>query len=169
MEPNRGLASAAYSIQPVAAPRALAVHCGDPRFQEPIAKFLAGELGLQSGQYVPLVVAGGVASLMAGDMLPKEAKFVREAVALYLDLFATLDRVILINHEDCGKYRALERTLPFYLGARGQTLIDRQRLDLQQAVAALTARHGIAVESYYAAFSNPSHTLVHFEKQLWPA
>jgi hypothetical protein len=160
--------SQAYAISPIATPRALAVYCGDPRFQEPIAKFLAGELGLAAGDYVPLVVAGGVASLMAGDLLPKEAKFVSEAIAMYLGLFASLDRVVLINHEDCGKYKTLARALPLFLRQREHTLADRQKQDLQHSAAALTADHGIAVESYYAAFSNPSRTLVRFEKQLWP-
>jgi hypothetical protein len=154
-----------YPIQSTAAPKALVVHCGDPRFQEPIARFLAEELGLKPGKYVPLVVGGGVASLMVGDMLPKEAKSLREGIAFYVSHFASIERIILINHEDCGKYRALERALPLFLHLCGGIMTDRQKTDLRKAVEGLTAQHLLSVEPYFAAFTNPEHTLVHFEKQ----
>jgi hypothetical protein len=151
-----------YPIRPTGTPKAFVIHCGDPRFQEPIARFLREELGLQPGDCLPLVVGGGVASLLVADALPKEAKFIREAIAFYLGLFPSIQRLVLINHEDCGKYRALARALPLFLHRFGGLMTERQLADLKQAGEQLAARHRMAVASYFAAFANPEHTLVRF-------
>src|SRR5579859_1148629 len=105
---------ATYAIQPVASPKALVIFCGDPRFQLPVKQFLEKDLGLKEGDFMPIVAAGGPASLSIGDVRPKEAKYLRESIAFYLDHFNEVHRVIVINHEDCAKYRDLENVLPLF-------------------------------------------------------
>lgn len=157
---------AEYSIRPVASPKALVVFCGDPRFQAPVKQFLEKELGLAEGDFVALGVAGGAASLNVGDVRPKEAKYVREAISFYLDCFGEISRIVLINHEDCAKYRAFEESLPLFSHFFGG-LIEKQKADLKNSALSLLRLAGkpITVESYYAAFANPEHTLVEFQRQ----
>ena len=38
-------------------PEAIVVYCGDPRFQEAFEGFIANELKLAKGQYIPMIVA----------------------------------------------------------------------------------------------------------------
>lgn len=153
-----------YAIEPEARPKVLAVHCGDPRFQGPISKFL-GSLGFKDGDYVPLVVGGGVASLTVGDMLPKEAKYLRESIGFYLDHFNEINRIILVNHEDCGKYKALAKSLPFFLQWTAGKMSERQKSDLTKVATALLTQHRVTIETYFATFTDQTHTSVRFEKQ----
>lgn len=153
-----------YPTIATASPVALVVYCGDPRFQEPIERFLVEELGLQKGNYVPLVVGGGVASLSVVE-LPKDVKYMRDAITFYLEHFGTISRVILVSHEDCGKYKAMQKALPL-LTAFVKNLSERQLADLRSVTEALlkfAPRH-VEVERYYARFANSEHTQVVFEK-----
>jgi len=153
-----------YPIQPVASPTTLSVFCADPRFDGPTRQFLHEELKIPDGGFVPMQIAGGAASFSLLE-LPKELKYVREAVRFYLGLFRSITRVIVISHEDCGKYRALQQALPHLLSLV-PTMTDRQRADLQKAsdaILALAPRQ-LTIERYYARFANPEHTQVRFEK-----
>lgn len=163
--PEKQNSEKVYAIEPTAKPTALVVHCGDPRFQGPISRFLEESLGLKDGDYVPLVVGGGVASLTVGDMLPKEAKYLREAVGFYLGHFNEISRVILVNHEDCGKYKALAKTMPLFLQWAAGKMSERQKADLVKVAVALATQHRVTIETYFAAFTDETRTNVRFEKQ----
>ena len=93
------------------------VYCGDPRFQEAFDGFIANELKLAKGQYIPLVVGGGAGVLAHPEKLPKEFKFMKERLELYSQAFHSIRRVILINHEDCKYYDSLKERVLGFVGA----------------------------------------------------
>jgi hypothetical protein len=95
-------------------PKALIIHCGDPRFQKAFREFKSEKLGLEEGQYIPLIVPGSVASLCVGTFLPKNLKIMREQIELLLKHYAT-ERIILINHEGCRSYGAMVAKLQHVL------------------------------------------------------
>ena len=65
-------------------PKALIIHCGDPKFQKAFREFKRDKLGLEEGQYIPLIVPGSIASLCVGTFLPKNLKIMREQIELLL-------------------------------------------------------------------------------------
>ena len=147
-------------------PRAIAVYCGDPRFQKPIAEFIKTGLGLGEGEVIPLVVPGGVASLSEPMKLPKEFKFVKERLEFFLENFDTARRVILINHEDCRHYQHFGSLVGKLFLHRVQSMGERQRNDLKDVAKMVLgyALPGLDVEVYYAAFRPGDPRSVVFEK-----
>jgi hypothetical protein len=88
-------------------PKALVIHCIDPRFQKAFDEFIHEQLGLDEGEYIPLLVPGGIAGVgkRISEFLPKNNKVLREQIQLALEVYQTEEpRVILINHEDCPAY-----------------------------------------------------------------
>ena len=154
-----------YPVPTSVAPTALVVFCADPRFHDATERFVDEELGLHRHAYLPLEIPGGVASLTLTE-LPKEAKYVREAITFYLDHFQSINKVVLINHEDCRKYKALQEQLP-RMTAFVRNLAERQHLDLvkvAELVLGLVSRH-VTVERYYARFANAERTQITFDKK----
>ncbi len=133
-------------------PRALVIHCGDPRFQRAFAEFIRNELHLQEGEYVPFVVSGGVASLSEPLRLPKEFKFMKERIEFILENFATINRIVLINHEDCRHYAMLQSVLGRLFLQHVSHMNERHVGDLKTVAKLLlgyaSAHHQI--ELYYA-------------------
>jgi hypothetical protein len=155
-----------YPAHGEAKPRAIVVSCIDPRFQEATDMFLEEELGLGHGTYVPFAVGGGVVGLANPFQRPKDAKFVRETIEFYVDHFSTIDRIILVNHEDCRKYAEVSRVMPLIM--RGvQNLMERQKIDLQNVGAIIQKflSRPLTIERYYARFANSERTQITFEKQ----
>ena len=155
----------AYQTTATATPRVLAIFCGDPRFQGPIRQFLEREIGVKEGQYLPFVIRGGAASFTVGNFFPKETRYVTEGAVNYVNQFSSIDRVILINHEDCGKYKLLQKAAPFFFTAV-KNMVDRQRLDLAsvaQHLLGVFPRH-LVIEQYFAKFADSNRTSVVFEK-----
>ncbi len=70
--------------------------CGDPRFQA-IASFISEELHLQSGEFLPFSVPGGIASLSEQFARPKDFKVLKEGLEFYLTRLRTIRKVILIS------------------------------------------------------------------------
>src|SRR6266481_7725511 len=138
-----------YPAFPVANPKALAFWCWDPRFQMAVLQFLQAELNLKPGEYIPLTIAGGIASLSVQLERPKEFRYVREACEFYLNHFRSVERVILVNHEDCGKYKKLAEILGHASFLRGfADLAAREIHDLERhsALVASFAPHPVKVE-----------------------
>ncbi len=148
-----------YPAFPHPEPEAIIVFCGDPRFQGAIASFIAEELHLKPGDFLPFSVPGGIASLSEQFARPKDFKVLKEGLEFYLTRLRTIRKVILINHEDCKKYHDLCENLGFL------NIPDRQRSDLHKVtqVVSRILPEPIEVQRYYAKFANPEHTLVTFE------
>lgn len=132
-------------------PQALIIHCGDPKFQKAFREFKSRQLGLEEGQYIPLIVPGSVASLCVGTFLPKNLKIMREQIELLLKHYPS-ERVILINHEGCRSYGAIAAKLEHVLTGN---VLARQVDDLKFAAGIIReiGRHygaQIPVEMYMA-------------------
>ncbi|MFH0989449.1 MAG: hypothetical protein V1799_05460 [bacterium] len=149
-----------------AVPNAIIVHCSDPRFQKAFSSFIAEELGFTEGTYIPLVVSGAVGSLSEPLKLPKEFKFMKERIEMFITRFDTINRIILINHEDCQHYEALKSFLGNIFLNRVRDMIERQKVDLKTVSNALLQLAGVKVDVdlYYARFADGQKNTVVFEK-----
>jgi hypothetical protein len=154
-----------YSLVDVP-PRAIVIHCSDPRFQKAFGDFIGTDLGLGDGEYVPLVISGGVASLSEPLKLPKEFKFMKERIELFLERFDSIKRIILINHEDCRHYDQLRSVLGRLFLQRVQSMGEKQANDLKTVAKLLLdyAVPGLQVELYYARLCPGNPRSVQFEK-----
>lgn len=133
----------------------LAIHCGDYRFQSALQEFLNGQLHL-AGNYDLMVIPGGPLALTLADHLPEFAS----ASWKWLRFFAEqhkIRRLILIQHQDCAFYRAIEAHLHSSSEPR-----ERQEQDLRRVKDALHKDlPQIAVELYYASFDSSDRITIH--------
>src|ERR1044071_8007132 len=156
-----------YQALPDARPEAIVVCCSDPRFQTAFDEFIQKELDLAKGQFMPLIIGGGAGVLGHPEQLPKEFKFLKERFELYREVFPSLRRVVLINHEDCRYYEFLKKKLLGFLGPRFVISPEHARDDL--ALVSKAFKHvlphlGFAVEFFYARFADAERSKVLFEK-----
>ncbi len=149
-----------------AAPEAIVVHCSDPRFQRAFADFIRNELRLEEGKYIPLVVSGGVGSLSEPFVLPKEFRFMRERLRMFLERFDSIKRVVLINHEDCRHYDWLWRFIGQLFLQRFHNMPERQRADLKKVAKVILELTAMKIETklYYAKFADTSRNKIVFEE-----
>ena len=155
-----------YEVLPHVTPEAIVLYCSDPCFQTAFVPFVENELGLAKGRYVPFVVAGGPGVLANPERRPKEFKFLRDRFELLHEHFASLRRLVLINHEDCAYYRMLAREVPG-LKEPGADLRHWPRADLPsiaQTVHRLCGHLGWNIELYYARFTGADAGHVTFDR-----
>jgi hypothetical protein len=113
-----------------------------------------------------MVISGGVASLSEPLKLPKEFKYIKDRILFFLERFHTVNRVVLINHEDCRHYAALSSSLgAIFLQHLGH-ITDRQKRDLTLVAKTLLGwgTPGLQIELYYARLVKNGVTTVHFDK-----
>jgi hypothetical protein len=124
----------------------LAIHCGDHRFQAAFQEFLNASLGLD-GNYDLMVIPGGQLSLTLVEYLPK----FHWASWRWLRFFVEqhkIRRLILIQHQDCGFYKAM----PLHLHASKEPRL-RQEEDLRRVKEAMKKElPQVGVEIYYAGW-----------------
>jgi hypothetical protein len=158
------MTSKTYPAFPHPEPKAIIVFCGDPRFLVATTSFITDELGFKQGEYLPLSVPGGIASLSEPFALPKDFKVLKEGLQFYLEHMGSITEVILISHEDCRKYHALVEKLGSLKTIKG-AMAERQYADLEKVavVASNLVTRKIAVRRYYARFANEERTQVVFE------
>jgi hypothetical protein len=148
-------------------PEAVVIHCSDPRFQTAFEQFIAEELHLAKGAYIPIVVGGGAGVLGHPEQLPKEFKFLKERLELYRHVFPSARHIVLINHEHCHYYDSLKGRVLNFLGSRLKPSLEHGREDLPLVARVcqhLLAHLGCQVELYYARFADPEQTRIVFEK-----
>ncbi len=164
---NATAARKVYRAVKDAKPTAIAIYCSDPRFQPAFHEFIEHDLGLGEGMVVPTVVGGGAGVLGHPEQLPKEFKFLRERLEQYRQIFPTVSRIILINHEDCRYYETLKTRVLALLGSRFNMARHFEREDLSLVSTAFRhflAHLGYSVELYYAHFADPEHTHIQIDK-----
>ena len=147
-------------------PTAIVIHCSDPRFQNAFKNFIHTELGLHDGDYIPLIISGGVGSLSEPLKLPKEFKFMKERIEFFIEHFHSIQRIILINHEDCKHYESMKTLLGNSFLSRVANLVERQKVDLKSVAKNLLNLFGSKIrgELYYAHFADEQKQSVTFEK-----
>jgi hypothetical protein len=155
-----------YPIDHESAPETVVIYCSDPRFQTAFDSFIANDLHLAKGDFVPIVIAGGGGALARPHELPKEFKFIKERLELAREYFPSVRRVVLINHEDCRYYESLRGKVFGLIGARLSNLVGaREDLPTIATVFARFLTHlGLDVELYYAHFADGTHNEVVFER-----
>jgi hypothetical protein len=156
-----------YEARPEAAPQAIVVYCSAPRFQTAFDHFIEQELGLAKGEFIPFVIAGGAGVLAHPQRLPKEFKFMRDRFELLRRTYPSVQRIVLINHEDCAYYRMLGEKLHDVLPphADGRSTWPREDMALIGDIfTRLLAHLGVPAELYYARFADEDHTKVAFER-----
>jgi hypothetical protein len=156
-----------YEVVQDPRPEAIVVHCSDPRFQCAFGQFIEQELGLPKGKYIPLVVGGGAGPLARPELLPKEFKFLKERFELHREHHASLRRIILINHEDCGYYKSLNDKIAGFVTAHFKAVAHQPREDLAlvaKVFSRLLSHLGFTVEFYYARFVDEAQCKIVFEK-----
>lgn len=132
-------------------PTTLVIHCSDPRFQVAFGEFIQKGLRLSQGQFVPIIVGGGPASLVHLEMT-NNLSYLNGQIRFFLHHCPNIGRIVVINHEDCGYYK----TIP------GR---PNEKDDLTNIVGALTADMGdMEIVAYYARFTDDSHTATAFER-----
>jgi hypothetical protein len=158
-----------YEALPQAHPEAVVVYCGDPRLQTAFEPFIEKELGLQKGQYIPLVVGGGAGVLANPERLPKEFKFMKDRFELIHRAFPSVTRAVLINHEDCVYYRLLAEKIPGFTTGNASKLKDRPGEDVN-LIAGVFHRHlshlGLRAELYYGKFADADRSKMMFDRVL---
>lgn len=157
-----------YGVLHEPKPTAIVVYCSDPRFQTAFDDFIAKELHLEKGQYVPFVVGGGAGVLANPEKLPKEFKFIKDRLELFRQQYPSIKRVVLINHEDCAYYGMLREKIVNFLGSFGKNINEKSREDMV-LIADIFGRllshlSGYSLELYYAKFTDDTHSKVEFEK-----
>jgi carbonic anhydrase len=126
-------------------PRTIVVHCLDSRFKLAHDRFIKEELGLGTFDFMAIQIAGG-AGVLARQ---KEMVNCFWSVTGQLDYFTKhldIDRIILISHQDCGRYKQLKTA--------GQARDDAERQDLTKALEIVSRAYHAKVYAYYASFSN---------------
>ena len=138
------------------APKALVVHCGDHRFQAAFQEFLNRQLEL-GGNYDLLVIPGGPQSLTLVEYLPKFSWASWRWFRFFVENHE-IDRLILIQHEDCAWYKAL----PLHLHSATEPR-QRQEEDLRKVGQALKKDFPqLRVELYFAAWDGKEQGNVEF-------
>ncbi len=154
-----------------AQPKALIIHCSDPRFQEAFKNFICGNLDLAEGEYIPIVIPGSV-SVIGGSintLLPKNYKALMDQIQLMLEHNKEVPlRLILINHEDCKGYAFILEKLK-KLNSKLPDVIERQVSDLEfaaQAISLAAKKFNIKYEfELYMARIGPDNEIV-FDKYI---
>jgi hypothetical protein len=133
---------------------ALAIHCGDYRFQAAFQEFLNRSLSLD-GNYDLLVIPGGPLSLTLFEYLPK----FQWAAWRWLRFFVEQHRVrrlILIQHQDCAFYK----TMPLHLHSSPEPR-QRQEQDLSRVKTTMNKElPQLAIELYYAAWDATDQVVI---------
>jgi hypothetical protein len=156
-----------YEALPQARPQAIVVYCSAPRFQTAFEQFIAKDLGLAKGQFIPLVIAGGAGVLAHPERLPKEFKFMRDRFELFRRNYDSVKRIVLINHEDCAYYKSLTERISGLLGGHAQDPTRRSREDMEliaNVFDRLLSHLGLEVELYYAHFVDGDQSKVAFDR-----
>ena len=156
-----------YTVPRGVTPTAIALFCDDPRIQDPVREFLAGELGLAQGSCIPVVHPGGVAALSEPAKFPHEFAHLRDILGFYVRHFCSIHRIVLINHQDCGKYKHLHTVLGSEFLNGFNQMEERHTQDVRVVGHALPKdleAHHLDVEQYYARFTDQGKTRIIFEK-----
>lgn len=132
----------------------LAIHCGDFRFQSAFREFLSISLGLD-GKYDLLVVPGGPLSLTLSEYLPQFSWASWKWTRFFVEQHQ-IQRLILIQHQDCAFYR----TMPLHLHDSAVPR-ERQEQDLRRATNAIKKDlPQLTVELYYAGWDTTDHITI---------
>ena len=132
----------------------LVIHCSDHRFQLGLRQFLDEGLGL-AGNYDVMIVPGGPQALLPMWFLPKFSWVTRKWLR-FLVRAHSLNRVVLIAHQDCGWCKFLAEQEGINRDAQ-----QWHKHDLGEAGRLLSKDfHDLAIELYFAAWDAEGRVIV---------
>lgn len=138
----------AFGSEPI---QAAAVYCSDGRFGQIFDDFIVHGLGL--GRCDRFAWPGGPGCLVGHEPAPFDPEHGLEEIR-FLARAHKLDRIVLIQHDDCGFYSGR-------LGLRGEAQTAQQQADLATAAQRIADLTGITnIEGYFARLTDGK---VHFE------
>ena len=149
-----------------AKPTAVVVYCSDPRFQKAYAEFISDELGLKDGEFIPLAILGGIASLSEPGRRPMEFQFMKDRMEFLRERFDAIERMVLISHEDCKHYESLRDAIGDHFLIDGATMPERQQHDLRGVSRKLVElfKRDLTMDLFYARFADPGHKQIVFDR-----
>jgi len=132
----------------------LAIHCGDFRFQQAFHEFIAA--GLKPGEaYDLMVLPGGPLSLTLQSSRGDETRAARKWAGFFVEKHG-IQRVVLMQHQDCAWYQETSRGLRDPAALR-----RRQEQDLERAAAVLQESFPhLRVELYFAGWASDERVTV---------
>ena len=138
-------------------PKVLLICCFDPRIDAALREFVDGHLNLPPGEVVTIRIAGGPAILTCMQRKPDDYfSFIKQLLFAFAH-FKSLERVILIAHQDCGYYSTLyENDKP-----KNQEKVD---LVVEARVVADLPPH-LKVEAWFASFTGDNPQRIVFEQE----
>lgn len=151
-------------------PEAVINLCSDVRLQPSFDDFIFHGLGLnfRQGHYARIIAAGGPGIVAHSKTLPKQFSFFRRRLELHCGLSESIRRLILIGHEDCHWYTSLSQLSPAWFKQLSPNVHLAPYRDLQRLlyeysipnspIGALTRRHDLSLEAYFARFHNEQGT-----------
>ena len=137
-----------YHTEPM---NALVVYCSDGRVCEQCDEFITR--GLNLPRYDRVTVPGGPASLVGHDKAKLPHTGVLDDLKLLVDGHG-IDRIVLIQHEDCAFYKVR-------LGVDEQSLEQTQKADLGRAARMI--EQAMDVKQIDGYFARRTETGVTFE------
>lgn len=136
-------------------PKAIIIHCGDPRFRIAFREFIAEGLGLNQIEFVSIVIAGGPAALAHPRKKHGDCWFIMDQIRFFQGHFKSIEKIIVIGHQDCGYYKTIDHPDPK----------DREKNDLPIAADFVKKTVNAAiVKPFYANFTDENHTEIVFKK-----
>ena len=157
-----------YGVLSVVAPRVLVYFCRDPKIKNAVELFLKQEREFKLEECVLMSEFGGVLYGAEHSRLPFENFTFSNQLKFALQIFPTIDMVVGINHEGCGRYAAAHAAWGnSFLGGSGYTMVDRQKRDLavfSDAVRQVIAPRSISIRVFHMNFANQERTRVSFEE-----
>ena len=138
--------------------KAIVIYCIDLRYPIAFRLFVEKELGYKEGQVVHIEIAGGPAALAHPKDMKNRCRSMIRQILFSCEHFKSIERVILIGHQDCAYYSVVPRN--------GNGEKDREKKDLPIAVdlIGLIVPEKVVVQAYYAYFADKKRTKIAFQQ-----
>jgi hypothetical protein len=137
-------------------PKAIVIHCIDPRFPRAFEEFIERELGLDRYRDIVKKTEGGPTPLAYPTVMPSRCKGLRKKLEFSCDKFRSIERIIAIAHKNCAYYSTVPACI---LDSCPHDEIERRDLPLIGEFLAMTFPHK-KIELYHAKLVNSDHHVV---------
>lgn len=132
--------------------KVIIVACFDSGFQLAFRRLINEELKLESHEFVLISVAGGPGALAHPIKCHNDFLFLERQINFCLKHFRSIEKIILLGHEDCEYYNEIIE------------LPNKEKKDLKQAGKLTNVLSQKPVELFFASFSGPGQTGIMFEE-----
>ena len=156
-----------YDVLPSVEPRVIIYFCRDPKIRAAVERFVTKELKLDLAECIMMSEFGGVFHATEQFRLASEFDHFENQLRFALDNFPTINTVIGINHDGCGRYAAAQKKWGHMFVGPSSSIERRQECDLAtftETVFRVIAPKHILVKRFFMRFANEERTKVSFEE-----